>query len=77
MNSRRASGTSAIRLIREIRERGVSILFVEHLIRAVLELSDRVVVLNEGEVIAAGLPHEAMRAPRVVEVYLGKAHAAA
>ncbi|MGH7353892.1 MAG: branched-chain amino acid ABC transporter ATP-binding protein/permease [Candidatus Rokuibacteriota bacterium] len=67
---------SAIRLIREIRERGVSILFVEHLIRAVLELSDRVVVLNEGEVIAAGLPHEAMRAPRVVEVYLGKAHAA-
>ena len=44
---------SAIRLIRDIRERGVTILFVEHVMRAVLELSDRVVVLNEGEVIAA------------------------
>jgi branched-chain amino acid transport system permease protein len=66
--------TSAVRLIRRIHERGVAILFVEHLMRAVLELSHRVVVLNEGEVIAAGDPHEAMRAPRVVDVYLGKAH---
>src|SRR5262249_31334828 len=67
---------SAIGLIRRIRERGAGILFVEHLIRAVLELSDRVVVLNEGEVIAAGSPRDAMRDPRVVEVYLGKSHAA-
>jgi branched-chain amino acid transport system permease protein len=67
---------SAIRLIREIHARGVAILFVEHLIRAVLELSHRVVVLNEGEVIAEGSPHEAMRTPRVVEVYLGKSHVA-
>ena len=68
---------SAIVLLREIRARGVSILFVEHVMRAVLELCDRVVVLNEGEVIAAGAPEEAMRAPRVVDVYLGKAHALA
>jgi branched-chain amino acid transport system permease protein len=68
---------SAITLLREIRARGVSILFVEHVMRAVLELSDRVVVLNEGEVIAAGAPAEAMRAPRVVEVYLGTSHALA
>jgi branched-chain amino acid transport system permease protein len=67
---------AAIRLIRDIRERGVTILFVEHLMRAVLELCDRVVVLNEGEVIAAGSPHEAMRDPRVIEVYLGQGHAA-
>ncbi len=66
----------AIRLVRAIRERGVAILFVEHLMRAVLELSDRVVVLNEGEVIAAGSPHECVRAARVIEVYLGKAHVA-
>jgi len=71
-----AEVASAIRLIQQIRERGVAILFVEHLMRAVLELSDRVVVLNEGEVIAAGHPHEAMRAERVIEVYLGKAHVA-
>jgi branched-chain amino acid transport system permease protein len=67
---------SAIGLIREIRGRGTTILFVEHVMRAVLELSDRVVVLNEGEVIAAGRPGEVMRDPHVVEVYLGKTHAA-
>ncbi|HEU4367769.1 MAG TPA: branched-chain amino acid ABC transporter permease, partial [Methylomirabilota bacterium] len=67
---------AAIRLIREIHARGVAIVFVEHLMRAVLELSHRVVVLNEGEVIAEGGPHEVMRTPRVVEVYLGQAHVA-
>jgi branched-chain amino acid transport system ATP-binding protein len=45
--------------------------------RAVVELCDRVVVLNEGEVIATGTPDEAMRAPRVIDVYLGKAHVVA
>jgi branched-chain amino acid transport system permease protein len=69
--------TSAIRLIRQIHEQGVAILFVEHLMRAVLELSHRVVVLNEGEVIAEGDPHEAMRAQRVVDVYLGRSHVVA
>ena len=67
---------SAIRLIQQIRARGVTILVVEHLLRAVLELCDRVVVLNEGEVIAGGRPQEVMRDPRVVEVYLGTTHAA-
>jgi branched-chain amino acid transport system permease protein len=67
---------SAIQLIRRIQAGGVTIVFVEHLMRAVLELSDRVVVLNEGEVIAMGTPREAMRDPRVVSVYLGESHAA-
>jgi branched-chain amino acid transport system permease protein len=67
---------SAIALIREIRARGASILFVEHLMRAVLELSDRVVVLNEGEVIAAGAPREVLRDPHVIRIYLGTVHAA-
>jgi branched-chain amino acid transport system permease protein len=71
-----AEVAGAVRLIQQIRARGVAVLFVEHLMRAVLELSDRVVVLNEGEVIAAGSPHEAMRAERVIEVYLGKTHVA-
>ena len=69
--------SSAVVVIRAIRARGVAILFVEHVMRAVLELCDRVVVLNEGEVIATAAPHEAMRVPRVVEVYLGKAHVVA
>ena len=66
----------AIQLIQDIRGRGATILFVEHVMRAVLELSHRVVVLNEGEVIAAGSPREAMRDPQVIRVYLGSAHAA-
>jgi branched-chain amino acid transport system permease protein len=68
---------SAMGLIRQIHAQGVAILFVEHLMRAVLELSHRVVVLNEGEVIAEGDPQEAMRAQRVVDVYLGRAHVVA
>ena len=68
---------SAVRLIQRIRAQGTSILFVEHLMRAVLELSDRVVVLNEGEVIAAGAPRDVMRDPHVVQVYLGRAHVVA
>jgi branched-chain amino acid transport system permease protein len=69
--------TNAIRLIRQIHERGVAILFVEHLMRAVLELSHRIVVLNEGEIIAEGDPKEVMRAQRVVDVYLGRSHVVA
>jgi branched-chain amino acid transport system permease protein len=68
---------SAIGLIQQIRARGVAVLFVEHLMRAVLELCDRVVVLNEGAVIAAGSPREAIRDEHVVAVYLGKAHVVA
>jgi branched-chain amino acid transport system permease protein len=67
---------SAVALIQQIRRRGATILFVEHLMRAVLELCDRVVVLNEGEVVAAGSPGDVMRDPQVVRVYLGKSHVA-
>ena len=67
---------AALALIRKIRDNGTSIVFVEHLMRAVVALSDRVAVLNEGEVIAVGTPQETMRDPHVVRVYLGTAHAA-
>ncbi|MCW5744757.1 MAG: branched-chain amino acid ABC transporter ATP-binding protein/permease [Alphaproteobacteria bacterium] len=66
----------AIALIRQIRDRGTTIVFVEHLMRAVVELSDRIAVLNEGTLFALGEPGSVMRDPRVVSVYLGKAHAA-
>jgi len=66
----------AIALIREIRAQGTTIVFVEHLMRAVVELSDRVAVLNEGSLFALGEPGAVMRDPRVVSIYLGKAHAA-
>jgi branched-chain amino acid transport system permease protein len=65
----------AIRLVRAIREQGASIVFVEHVMRAVMELTDRVVVLTYGRAIAAGAPREVMRDPQVVQAYLGAAHA--
>jgi branched-chain amino acid transport system permease protein len=64
----------ALRLIRAIREQGATIVFVEHVMRAVMELTDRVVVLTYGKAIAEGGPAEVMRHPDVVSAYLGAAH---
>jgi branched-chain amino acid transport system permease protein len=65
----------AIRTIRAIRDLGATIVFVEHVMRAVMELTDRIVVLNHGRVIAEGEPDDVMRRPEVVTAYLGKPHA--
>ena len=65
----------AIELIRKIRERGATIVFVEHVMRAVMALADRVAVLNHGKLIAVGPSQEVMRNPEVVSAYLGTPHA--
>jgi branched-chain amino acid transport system permease protein len=65
----------AIRLIRAIRDQGATIVFVEHVMRAVMELTDRVVVLTYGRTIAQGAPREVMRNPEVISAYLGTARA--
>lgn len=65
---------SALRLVRAIRDQGATIVFVEHVMRAVMELTDRVAVLTYGKAIAEGVPAEVMRHPDVVSAYLGAAH---
>jgi len=62
---------SAVALVRDIRRQGATIVLVEHVMRAVLALADRIVVLNHGDVIAAGEAAQVMREPAVVTAYLG------
>jgi branched-chain amino acid transport system permease protein len=61
----------SVEMIRRIHSQGITILIVEHVVRAVTALSDRLVVLNHGAVIAEGEPEKVMSNPAVVSAYLG------
>lgn len=62
---------ASVDMIRRIHSRGITIVIVEHVLRAVMSLSDRIVVLDQGEVIAAGDPETVMTDAAVVAAYLG------
>ena len=63
---------SAVEMIQRIRAEGTTIVFVEHVMRAVHALCDRVVVFNHGKVLASGAPGDVLSRPDVVSAYIGK-----
>ncbi|HYB25051.1 MAG TPA: ABC transporter ATP-binding protein [Solirubrobacteraceae bacterium] len=68
---------ASVQIVRNVRdELGVTILWVEHVMSAVMELAERVIVLNFGNILTEGAPEAVMRHPEVVEAYLGEAQIA-
>ena len=66
---------SAVEQIRRIRDQGTTIVFVEHVMDAVMALTDRLVVFDQGAMLAEGAPREVMQSPAVMSAYLGVSHA--
>jgi len=66
----------AMELIRAIRADGITVIMVEHVVKSIFGISDRIVVMNAGEQIAEGAPAQIAANQRVIDAYLGTAHAA-
>ena len=68
---------ASVEIVRNARDKlGTTILWVEHVMSAVIQLAERAIVLNFGQVLAAGVPEAVMRDPQVVDAYLGQARVA-
>jgi branched-chain amino acid transport system ATP-binding protein len=72
---RPAESQPALDLIRSLRDEGVSVLVVEHVMKAILAVSDSVLVMHEGKELVQGDPKEVMEDERVIEAYLGQRYA--
>jgi branched-chain amino acid transport system ATP-binding protein len=65
----------SLALIRSLKDDGITIVVVEHVMKAILAVSDRVLVLHQGQVLTTGQPRDVLSDPRVIEAYLGQRYA--
>ncbi|MCL2111388.1 MAG: ABC transporter ATP-binding protein [Clostridiales bacterium] len=66
-----AEVSEAMDLVRKVRDSGITVLMIEHVMKAIMSICDRIIVLHHGELIAEGPPQEIANNPHVIEVYLG------
>ena len=65
---------AGVELVKKIHATGVTVIFIEHVMKAVVSLCTRAIVLNQGELLAEGAPKDVLRDPKVVTAYLGEGH---
>jgi branched-chain amino acid transport system ATP-binding protein len=65
----------AVQLIKRIRDRGITLMVIEHVMKAIRNVSDRIMVLYHGEKLTEGSPQEVLNNPAVVSAYLGRRYA--
>jgi branched-chain amino acid transport system ATP-binding protein len=66
----------AIQLIKKIRDSGITIMIVEHIMKVIMSISDRILAINHGMVITEGTPEEVARHPQVIAAYFGEEYRA-
>jgi branched-chain amino acid transport system ATP-binding protein len=67
-----AEVVEAMELVKKIRDKGITIIMIEHVMKAIMGVCDRIIVLHHGEKIAEGTPQEISSSKKVIEVYLGE-----